>query len=280
MNAVPPDPPPSLPFADFSFVVPDELEPNQRWSSWDDIGVLAGPEPRPDWVITDSAAIDTELGILKSGKEADVFLLERATTERSSVLAAKRYRSAEHRQFHRDNSYLDGRKTRNSRDRRALATKGSAHGRAVKAGQWAQAEFGYLADFWSAGLPVPYPIQLNGTEILMEFITLPDSTGAPRLAQSRPDSRLLRAYWDQLRAAVLAMAGRGLAHGDLSAFNVLATADRVVIIDLPQAVDIVSHPQGMDFLARDCRNLAGWFSSRGLDVDADALLAEAIGQAW
>ena len=39
---------------------------------------MRGPEPRPDWVVTSSGAIDTELGILKTGKEADVFLVERA----------------------------------------------------------------------------------------------------------------------------------------------------------------------------------------------------------
>ena len=32
-------------------------------------------------MITADAAIDTDLGILKTGKEADVFLLERATDE-------------------------------------------------------------------------------------------------------------------------------------------------------------------------------------------------------
>ena len=76
------------------------------------------------------------------------------------------------------------------------------------------------------------------------------------------------------------MASMGLTHGDLSAFNVLATEDRVVIIDLPQVVDIVGNPQGVDFLARDCRNIATWFTSRGLDVDADALLGEVIAYAW
>ena len=65
------------------------------------------------------------------------------------------------------------------------------------------------------------------------------------------------------------MAGMGLAHGDLSAFNILATEERLVIIDLPQAVDIVGNPQGPEFLARDCRNVATWFTSRGLEVDAD-----------
>ena len=257
----------------------DHLGPHQRWSTWDDIGILAGPEPWPDWVITESAAIDTELGILKTGKEADVVLLERATDDRSVVLAAKRYRSTDHRLFHRDSGYTEGRSMRRTRDRRALA-KGSRYGRTVQAGQWALAEFGYLADLWSAGLPVPYPVQLDDVEICMEFITLADGTGAPRLAQTRPERQLLETYWTQLTDAMRVMAGRGLAHGDLSAYNILATEDRVVLIDLPQMVDIVANPQGMDFLARDCRNVATWFASRGLEVDADELLGDLVSYAW
>ena len=168
---------------------------------------------------------------------------------------------------------------RNTRDRRATV-KGTSWGRTVQAGQWAGAEFGYLSDFWSAGLPVPYPVQLDGTEILMELITLSDGTAAPRLAQTRPDQELLRNYWQQLTQAMSVMAGFGLAHGDLSAFNILATEDRIVLIDVPQAVDIVSNPQGMDFLARDCRNVCSWFSSRGLEADAEELLGELVAYAW
>ena len=82
----------------------------QRWSTWDDIGIVAGPEPWPDWLITEDAAIDTDLGILKTGKEADVFLLERATDETSVIMAAKRYRGNDHRMFHRDSGYTEGRK--------------------------------------------------------------------------------------------------------------------------------------------------------------------------
>ena len=168
---------------------------------------------------------------------------------------------------------------RNSRDRRAAA-KGTRWGRTVEAGHWALAEFGYLSQLWSAGLPVPYPVQLDGTEILMEFITLADGTGAPRLAQTRPDARRLASYWEQLTHAMTVMAELGITHGDLSAFNILAAEDRIVIIDLPQAVDIVANPQGTTFLARDCRNVCSWFSARGLEVDADDLLAELVTQAW
>ena len=54
----------------------DELGEGQRWSRWEDLeALMRGPEPRPDWVVTSSGAIDTELGVLKTGKEADVFLL-------------------------------------------------------------------------------------------------------------------------------------------------------------------------------------------------------------
>ena len=63
----------------FDFNEYDDLDDGQRWSTWHDVEPLSrGPEPRPDWVVTSQGAIDTELGILKTGKEADVFLLERA----------------------------------------------------------------------------------------------------------------------------------------------------------------------------------------------------------
>ena len=257
----------------------DHLPPGQRWSTWDDIGISAGPEPWPEWLITADAAIDTDLGILKTGKEADVWLLERATEAESVIMAAKRYRSSDHRMFRRDSGYTEGRRTRRSRDRRAIA-KGTRWGRQVEAGEWAAAEFSYLCHLWSAGLPVPYPVQLDGTEILMELITSANGGGAPRLAQTRPPRELLESYFRQLREAMCTMASLGLAHGDLSAFNVLTTEARVVIIDVPQAVDIVGNPQGLDFLARDCHNIATWFTARGLAVDAQALLGEVVGYAW
>src|SRR5262249_38137390 len=93
-------------------VVDDGPEVGDRWTSWDTAGVLRGPEPWPDWVITELAAVDTDLGILKTGKEADVWLVERGIpdTDRSVLLAAKRYRTPEHRLFHRDAGYLEGRR--------------------------------------------------------------------------------------------------------------------------------------------------------------------------
>jgi RIO kinase 1 len=133
--------------------------------------------------------------------------------------------------------------------------------------------------FWSLGVPVPYPVQIDGTEILMELVTVDDEV-APRLAQTRPARELLVSYFEQLREAMAVLAAEGVAHGDLSAYNVLAAGDRLVIIDLPQAVDIVANPAGTDFLMRDCHNMSTWFNARGLEVDEHALFAELLAVAF
>ena len=245
-----------------------------RWSTWD--GALHGPRPRPRWVITDHAAVDTELGVLKTGKEADVHLVERAVpgTAHSVLLAAKRYRSAEHRMFHRDAGYVEGRRVRRSRETRAMARR-TEFGRDLLAGQWAAAEFAALARLWSDGVAVPYPVSLAGSELLLEFIGSPDGSAAPRLAQLRPNPSQLADLWRQLTDALRGLARHGLTHGDLSAFNLLVdspdgVSSRLVVIDLPQVVDVVGNPQGPAFLARDVTRVADWFAARGLPAVADA----------
>ncbi|MFG3072851.1 serine protein kinase RIO [Streptomyces sp. NPDC048225] len=271
----------------FDFRSYDDLEDGRRWSTWLSVEPLCrGPEPRPAWVVTSQGAIDTELGVLKTGKEADVHLVERADPLDAAggvVMAAKRYRSPEHRSFHRSASYTEGRSMKRSRDERAVKRK-STFGRQVAAGEWAVSEWSALVRLWNLGLPVPYPVQIDGTEILMEWITVVDEDGAvataPRLAQTRPSPELLAAYFEQLTDALATMVQSGLVHGDLSAYNILAAGERLVIIDLPQIVDLVGNLNGMTFLQRDCANICGWFRSRGLDVDEHALFAELMAHAF
>lgn len=263
-------------------VLDDSLAENQRWSTWPELEkLMRGPAPYPDLVIEDAAAIDTDLGVLKTGKEADVFLVERATDSRSSLLAAKRYRSSEQRLFHRSSTYTEGRAVRRSRDARALKN-GSSYGREVEASRWANAEWTYLRMAFENGIPVPYPVQICGTEILMEFIEDPDRPGvaAPRLQSVHPSPEQLQGYWEQLVAAMTAFARMGFAHGDLSPYNVLAAGDRLVVIDLPQLVDLAGNLQGAELLARDCKNMCAWFSARGLPVDDGELLGELLASVW
>ena len=236
-----------------------------RWSTWEDPGVLQGPPPHPPWVITELAAVDTELGVLKTGKEADVHLVERGVpgTDRSGLLAAKRYRSAEHRLFHRDAGYLEGRRVRESRATRAMANR-TAVGREMIATQWANAEFSALCQFYVAGLAVPYPVQVLGTELLLEFVGEPDGTAAPRLAETGLRGAELTDMWDQLVHLLTGMAQLGLAHGDLSAYNLLVHREQLVLIDTPQVVDVIANPRGAEYLDRDAGNVSKWFAARDL----------------
>lgn len=257
-----------------------EPGPDQRWSTWPaSPPTQRGPLPHPDWLVTSSGAFDTELGVVKTGKEADVSLIERAEPGTDGcLLAAKRYRGAHHSDFHRSGAYEEGRTLRNTRDARAVGRK-SSYGRSVAAGHWAAAEFEALVRAWDAGVPVPYPVQVSDTEVLMEFVG-DGRTAAPRLAQHRGHGDELRDAYDQVAQILAAFARAGFAHGDLSPYNLLDHDGRIVVIDLPQIVDMAANPQGMDFLHRDVVNVSTWFSRRGLDNDPEQLFADLVEMMW
>ncbi|NMO03928.1 RIO-like kinase [Gordonia sp. TBRC 11910] len=247
--------------------VPDDDRPpvGDRWSIWWDSEPLQrGPEPWPEWVITDHGAVDYELGALKSGKEADVFLVERAVPQqqRAVTLVSKRYRTAEHTQFNRAGDYTAGRGSRNTRDVRAMA-KRTTFGMEQAASRWAAAEFDALKRFFQAGVAVPYPVQVHGTEVLMEFIG-DGRVAAPRLAECRPGDVGVVELWEQAADALRRITELGCAHGDLSAYNTVVRDGRLVVLDLPQVVDLYANPLGMTFLARDVENLGGWFVRGGI----------------
>nr|WP_082510638.1 RIO1 family regulatory kinase/ATPase [Leifsonia sp. Leaf325] len=267
----------------FTLVEPGD---GQRWSTWPSITPTErGPQPYPSWLVTSAAAFDTELGIVKTGKEGDVFLIERGVPDDGSgnpgpscLLAAKRYRGLETSDFHRSAQYQEGRRMRNTRDTRAIA-RGSSYGRGVASGRWAFAEFEALCRAHAAGVPVPYPVQVNSTEVLMEFIG-DGRTAAPRLAQVRARRDELEPLFDQTFEIMRSFARAGVAHGDLSAYNLLVHDGRVVVIDLPQLVDVAANPSGLDFLHRDVTNVCTWFSRHGLDRDAESFFAELVGELW
>ncbi len=82
---------------------------------------------------------------------------------------------------------------------------------------------------------------------------------------------------------MLTLAGAGYTHGDLSPYNLLVapTPDggvngELVVIDLPQLVDVVVNPDGVSYLRRDVMNVTKWFHSRRADVDGAELFAEAL----
>ncbi|MGC5172011.1 serine protein kinase RIO [Microbacterium sp. DT81.1] len=271
-----------------------EFEPGdgQRWSTWPGTQPSErGPEPRPSWLVTSAAAVDTELGILKTGKEADVHLVERAVPDEPPggggdpavggagvILAAKRYRGSDRRDFHRSGEYQEGRTVRRSRDQRAIE-RGSSYGRGISAAHWAYAEFDALSRLYRLGAPVPYPVQISDTELLMQFIGS-GREAAPRLQQSHAGRGELAGLRDQVIDFLRLAARAGFAHGDLSPYNMLVHEGRVWVIDLPQIVDLAANPNGLDFLHRDCVNVLTWFERRGLPGDPDELFADLLGEVF
>lgn len=277
---------------DFTYLV---RRPQQAWddtAEFADTGMstypaaIHGPEPVPDWVITSGDARDEDLGSLKSGKEADVSIVERTFGDERNLLAAKRYRDTDHRQFRNDAKYRMGKQPDDGRLGRAIKKK-TATGNAAKAGIWAQAEFETIARLWEAGLPVPYPVQLSGTELMLEYIG-DDDGAAPRLAEFRGSRDVLESLRDQAVAVLWGLAGAAIVHGDLSAYNTLVWNETLYVIDLPQAAELTDvtraaqyNSNALDFLQRDCRNLLGYFQKKGLSTpDPDVLFGELVATAF
>lgn len=266
----------------------DKPEHGDRWSTWDlSSPTERGPLPHPTWLVTELAAVDIEHGVLKTGKEADACLITRVVpgTARSCHLVAKRYRSHEHRMFHRDSGYLEGRRDKESRVNRAMA-KRTDFGKEAIAGQWAMAEFGALCRLWQVCVQldvrpfVPYPVQILGTEVLMEYVGAADGTAASRLASVRGDAAQIADLWQQMLLAMTVMARAGYTHGDLSPYNLLVHDGRLIVIDLPQIVDLVANPRGGWFLERDVHNVVSWFTARGMtSLDEKAIVAELLAEA-
>ena len=244
----------------------------------------------PAWLVAEPEPYEEyDLGPLKTGKEAEVFLVERIATAdpaRTCLLAHKRYRprrvthkgELEQLGFQRasnfvhDQAYRDGRELGSSRDRRAVARK-SAHGRSVLGRSWPDHELEVLGRLHRAGVSVPYPVERTADGFLMQC--LGDRTGAaPRLVQARPDRDGVQAAAEQLVADLGRMMGEGIVHADLSVYNLLWWHDRLWIIDVPQAVEVGANPRALEFLHRDLTNVGAWFASRGVAFDADAVLVD------
>src|SRR5437016_839337 len=94
-------------------------------------------------------AIDEVVGQLQSGKEASIFVVRRG----DELLAAKVYKERDRRSFKNNAVYTEGRKTRNSRDERALARR-SRHGKATQELAWKTAESETLRALDAAGVRV------------------------------------------------------------------------------------------------------------------------------
>jgi RIO kinase 1 len=205
--------------------------------------------------------IDEVVRPLKSGKEATVYIVRSGVQYR----CAKVYRNMAQRSFQRRARYQEGRKSRGSRETRAMA-KSTRFGRGEQEAAWKNAEVEALYQLVAADVRVPQPFGYFDGVLLMELVIDAAGNPAPRLGELELDADTARTYHRFLMRQVLRMLSVGLIHGDLSEFNVLVAADGPVIIDLPQAVNAASNNGACDMLARDVNNLRATLGRFAPDV--------------
>jgi RIO kinase 1 len=206
----------------------------------------------PDSLATlvDYGIIQEVVRPLMSGKEAQVYLV----VSEGEVRVAKVYKEAQARTFKHRAEYTEGRKTRNTRDQRAIA-KRTRHGRAQDEAAWRSTEVDMIHRLSDAGVRVPQPHQFIDGVLVMELIKDADGNPAPRLGDlSFGPERALEIYDDLIRE-VVRMLCAGVVHGDLSDFNVLMGAKGPALIDFPQSVDPASNQNARRLLLRDVENL-------------------------
>ncbi len=224
--------------------------------------------------------VDELIGELKSGKEATVYL----TRGPSGLGAAKLYRDAAVRSFKNDSIYRDGRFVGDARVKKAIDQR-SKTGVSAQQSLWVMHEYMQLWTLLEAGLPVPKPLVGPGADdcakagrvVLMEFIGDEDAA-APRLSDVRLSPEEARDAFAQSVALLKALLRLGKIHGDYSAYNLLWWQGKVIIIDVPQMVDVAENRHARDLLARDVLSLCTSFR-RSVDVNPDVLLREVIREA-
>jgi len=204
--------------------------------------------------LVEDGLVDAVIRQLMSGKEAMVFVVRCG----EEIRCAKAYKEVNKRSFRQAVDYTEGRKTKNSRQARAMA-KGTRYGREVQEQAWQSAEVDALYRLAAAGVRVPKPYNFHEGVLLMELVTDEHGNAAPRLNELEFTQVQARTHHYALMMQVVRMLCAGVVHGDLSEFNVLLGSDGPVIIDLPQAVDAASNNHASSMLERDVGNLTNYF---------------------
>ena len=221
--------------------------------------------------LVDEGAIDKVERQLMSGKEAMVFVVRCGAESR----CAKVYKEADKRSFRQAVDYTENRKTKNSRQARAMA-KGTRFGREAQEKAWQSAEVGALFRLAAAGVRVPRPYNFHAGVLLMELVTDDEGNAAPRLNDTEITSEMAAELHRRLIGEVVRMLSAGVVHGDLSEFNILLGADGPVIIDLPQAVDAAGNNHAQRMLLRDVDNLRRFFGQ----IAPEILATDYGGEIW
>ncbi|XP_042299308.1 serine/threonine-protein kinase RIO3-like [Sceloporus undulatus] len=128
---------------------------------------------------------------------------------------------------------------------------------------WAEKEMHNLTRMQKAGIPCPEVVNLKKHVLVMSFIGQ-DQVPAPKLKEVKLNSEdMKKAYYQVLQMMQKLYKECNLVHADLSEYNMLWHGGQVWLIDVSQSVE-PTHPHGLEFLFRDCRNVSQFFQKGGV----------------
>ena len=217
---------------------------------------------------------------VKGGKEATVYCCRAHPSTGLDLLAAKVFRPRIFRAMRNDSLYKIGRPILDSQSKtvydtrslRALKNK-SGYGRWLDTTSWCHHEYRALVDLHAAGASVPRPLATSTNAILMEYLG-DEERGAPILHSVHVDEEEAQVLFDRLIEDVEIMLSCYRVHADLSAYNVLYWEGEGRLIDFPQVIDALRHPEAFALFARDIDRLCRYFTRRGLETDPVGLAFE------
>jgi RIO kinase 1 len=194
--------------------------------------------------------VDEVVGRLKSGKEADIWIV----THGGETVAAKIYKERQSRSFRNNAAYKEGRVVANSRTQRAI-DRGSRFGQVAAEEAWKSAEADALYKLHAHGVRTPAPVMFYEGVLLMQLVLDADGRPAPRLIDVALTPETAAEIYRDLRAQAVRMLDADLIHGDLSPYNVLVAAAGPTLIDFPQVVAAAHNSRSEFFFLRDLESL-------------------------
>jgi len=200
-------------------------------------------------------------GAIGSGKESKIFL-GKDFEQRDIAVKVFLTSTAE---FKRRMPYIMG-------DRRFEGMKKTGYSQITL---WARKEYVNLSTAYRNGVRVPEPITVLNNVLVMEFIGK-DGKKAPLLAEVKPTKTDYSEIVKMIRRLYFKAK---LVHADLSEHNIFKLGSKIYFFDFGSAVE-VSHPNAIEFLARDVRNVNRFFEKNGIEVLDEKDILKGVEVRW
>lgn len=224
-----------------------------------------------DTVLLDWKKKDIILEIIKdikSGKEADVYLVKDNKEQR---YALKIYKKHTDHSIGNNNLYLAGNWVKKPSLRRAIYSNNTT-AKEYLSYNWTKREYTLLKRFSEEGGAVPRVFGHTNDSILMEYLGT-EHESAPRIYEVELNEHSARFAFNLILHSMRLFIQHNVVHGDLSKFNILWWDNKPYIIDLPQAVDIKSNPNAQKLLERDIKHVIYFFKNY-IDIDTKEIINE------